>query len=243
MTPMPFADVGEARLYYEEHGSGFPVLLIAPGGMRSAVSFWEGTPWNPIKQLSTDYRVIAMDQRNAGQSTAPVGPSDGWHAYTADQLGLMDALGIDRFHVLGMCIGGSYAMGLIEAAAERVASAVMFQPIGLHENRQVFFDLFDDWAGELKSEHPDVSMEAWHSFKVAMYGGEFLFNVSRDFVRACATPLLVLMGNDVYHPEDTSRTVAALAPNATLVEEWKAPEHIEAAKTAVAAFLAEHTRR
>ena len=103
---MPFADVGEARLYYEEYGSGFPVLLIAPGGMRSAVSFWEGTPWNPIEQLSAEYRVIAMDQRNAGQSTAPVGPSDGWHVYTADQLGLMDALGIDIFHheALSPCV-------------------------------------------------------------------------------------------------------------------------------------------
>ena len=239
---MPFADVGEARLYYEEHGSGFPVLLIAPGGLRSAVSFWKGTPWNPIEQLSPDFRVVAMDQRNAGQSTAPVRPGDGWHVYIADQLGLVDALGIDKFHVVGMCIGGSYAMGLIEAAPERVASAVLFQPIGLSENRQVFFDLFDEWAVELKTEHPNVEADAWQSFKTAMYGGDFLFNVSRDFVAACETPLLVLMGNDVYHPEDTSRAVAALAPNATLVERWKTPEHIETAKAAVTAFIAEHSR-
>lgn len=240
---MPFADVGDARIYYEEHGSGFPVLLIAPGGMRSAVSFWDGTPWNPIEQLSPLYRVIAMDQRNAGRSTAPVRASDGWQVYTADQLGLMDALGVDKFHVMGMCIGGSFSMGLIEAAPERLASAVMLQPIGLNENRQVFFDLFDEWIRELKPKHPDVSAEAWHSFKTAMYGGDFLFNVSRDFVMACETPLLVLMGNDTYHPEDTSRAVAALARNATLVESWKAPEQIEPAKAAVAAFLAEHTPR
>ena len=133
-------------------------------------------------------------------------------------------------------------MGLIEAAPERVASAVLFQPIGLSENRQVFFDLFDEWAVELKTEHPNVEADAWQSFKTAMYGGDFLFNVSRDFVAACETPLLVLMGNDVYHPEDTSRAVAALAPNATLVERWKTPEHIETAKAAVAAFIAEHSR-
>jgi pimeloyl-ACP methyl ester carboxylesterase len=240
---MPFADVGQARLYYEEHGSGFPVLLIAPGGMRSAMSFWENAPWNPIEHLSTDYRVIAMDQRNAGQSTAPVRSSDGWPVYTADQLGLMDALGIDKFHVFGMCIGGSYAMGLIEAAPERVASAVMLQPIGLHENRQVFYGLFDEWVAGLKPEHPDVAPETWQSFKTAMYGGDFLFNVSRDFVAACETPLLVLMGNDVYHPEDTSRAIAALAPNATLVEAWKTPEHVKAAKAVVATFLAENSRR
>ena len=48
------------------------MLLFAPGGMRSAIPFWETQPWNPIEALSPHFRVIAMDQRNAGQSTAPV---------------------------------------------------------------------------------------------------------------------------------------------------------------------------
>ena len=61
---MPVFKRDDVELYYEEHGTGFPVLLIAPGGMRSAVSFWERTPWNPIDQLAPHYRVIAMDQRN-----------------------------------------------------------------------------------------------------------------------------------------------------------------------------------
>ena len=94
---MPVFKRDDVELYYEEHGAGFPVLLIAPGGMRSAVSFWERTPWNPIDQLAPHYRVIAMDQRNAGKSVAPVRPTDSWHVYTADQLALLDHLGIDRF--------------------------------------------------------------------------------------------------------------------------------------------------
>ena len=61
---MPIFTRGDMKLYYEEHGKGFPLLLIAPGGMRSAVSFWDKTPWNPITQLAPHYRVIAMDQRN-----------------------------------------------------------------------------------------------------------------------------------------------------------------------------------
>ena len=69
---MPVYERDGAEIYYEEYGSGFPLLLIAPGGMKSAISFWAGTPWNPIEQLQGDYRVVAMDQRNAGQSTAPV---------------------------------------------------------------------------------------------------------------------------------------------------------------------------
>jgi pimeloyl-ACP methyl ester carboxylesterase len=240
---MPLFTRDDIQLYYEEHGSGFPLLLIAPGGMRSAMSFWKNTPWNPIEQLSPTYRVIAMDQRNAGQSVAPIRATDSWHVYTQDQLALLDHLGVNRFHVAGMCIGGPYIMGLIEAAPQRVASAVVFQTIGLDNNRQAFFEMFDGWANELKPKRPEVSAETWESFKKTMYSGEFLFNVSRDFVAKCQTPMLVLLGNDLYHPEKSSRELAALAPNATLIEKWKEPEHHAAAKKAVADFLAQHTPR
>jgi len=240
---MPIFKRDDAELYYEEHGAGFPVLLIAPGGMRSAVSFWERTPWNPIEQLAPHYRVIAMDQRNAGKSIAPVRATDSWHVYREDQIALLDHLGIDRFHTAGMCIGGPYIMGLIEKIPRRVASAVIFQTIGLDDNRPAFFEMFDSWANELKPSRPEVSAEAWESFRNTMYGGDFLFNVSRDFVRRVQTPLLVLLGNDVYHPEVSSRELAALAPNATLIEKWKEPEHQPAAKKAVADFLARHTPR
>ena len=180
-------------------------MFIAPGGMRSAASFWERTPWNPIEQLAPHYRVIAMDQRNAGRSVAPIQATDSWHVYTADQLALLDHLGIDRFHVAGMCIGGPYIMGLIQAVPHRVTSAVLFQTIGLHNNRQAFFEMFDSWAQDLKPKRSEVSEAAWESFKKSMYGGEFLFNVSREFVSHCQTPLLVLLGNDLHHPAETSR--------------------------------------
>ena len=229
-------------LYYEEQGSGFPILLIAPGGMRSSVGFWQGTPWNPMEHLSDDYRVIAMDQRNAGQSSGPISGSDGWHTYRDDQLALLDHLGVDRFHVAGMCIGGPYIMGLIEAAPERVACAVVFQTIGLDDNRDAFYQMFDDWAKDLKESHPDLSEDDWSSFRANMYDGDnFLFNVGDDFVSAVQTPLLVLLGSDLYHPESSSRELARLAPNATLVEEWISSAHHEAAKEAVASFLGEHT--
>jgi pimeloyl-ACP methyl ester carboxylesterase len=158
-------------------------------------------------------------------------------------LALLDYLNIDRFHVAGMCIGGPYIMGLIQAAPHRVASAVVFQTIGLDNNRDAFFEMFDSWAQELTPRRPEVDAEAWESFKHAMYDGEFLFNVSREFVSRCQTPLLVLLGNDLHHPSATSRELAALAPHATLIEQWKEPEHQPAAKQAVERFLAEHTPR
>lgn len=240
---MPIFERDGVKIYYEEYGKGFPILLISPGGMRSTISFWEKTPWNPITQLSPTYRVIAMDQRNAGQSAAPIRATDSWHVYTQDQLALLDHLGVDRFHVAGMCIGGPYCMGLIQAAPQRVASAVLFQTIGLSNNREAFFEMFDGWGKELQQTRTDVSKEALESFKNAMYGGDFLFNVSREFVSRCTTPLLVLLGNDLYHPSETSREITKLAPNATLIEHWKEPEHQAAAKKAVEHFLAEHTPR
>lgn len=239
---MAIFENGEVRLSYEEHGSGFPVLLIAPGGMRSAVSYWRNTPWDPIEQLSPNYRVIAMDQRNAGGSTAPVRASDGWGTYTADQLALLDHLGVDRFHVAGMCIGGPYVMGLVQAAPQRVASGTLFQPIGLDGNREAFYEMFDSWAADIAGEHPGASPADWAAFREAMYGGDdMLFNVTDDFVATCPTPLLVFLGNDLYHPESTSRRVVELAPDATLVERWKGPDDVELAQKAFEAFLGRHT--
>lgn len=227
-----------ANIYYEVHGEGFPVLLIAPGGMRSAVSFWENTPWNPISDLQGEFQVIAMDQRNAGQSTGPVSASHGWHTYAADQLALLDHLGIDRFHVAGMCIGGPYAFGLIEAAPARVASAVLFQSIGRDNNQQAFYEMFDGWAVDLKAQFPDVSEADWQSFRGNMYDGDKrIFNVDDDFVRDCQTPLLVLCGKDLYHPESTSRVIAEIAPNASFIEDWKEGPARDTARAEVRAFL------
>ena len=152
----------------------------------------------------------------------------------------MDHLGVDKFHVAGMCIGGPYCFGLIAAAAERVASATLFQTIGRDDNRDAFYAMFDDWAGPLQADMGDV--DAWSSFRENMYGGDkVLLNVDEDFVTACTTPLLVLMGNDLDHPQSASRLVAQLAPNATFIEQWKDGDDKAAAMTAFAEFLESNT--
>ena len=236
---MAYFETGGARIYYESQGSGPAILLIAPGGMKSSISFWATTPWNPIEQLSSDYQVIAMDQRNAGRSTAPISGSDGWHTYAQDQLGLMDHLGIDQFHVAGMCIGGPYCFGLIDAVPRRVLSATLFQTIGRDDNAEAFYAMFDDWAAPLKTAHKEASDNDWRQFRENMYGGDkVLFNRDEAFVRNCTTPLLVLMGNDLYHPESSSRMVAELAPNVEFIEHWKDGQARQAAMQQFSAFLA-----
>lgn len=241
---MPTFQRGDVSIHYEEFGQGFPILLLAPGGMRSSIEFWKRTPYEPAKELAGQFRLIAMDQRNAGRSTAPICGSDGWHVYTEDQLRLLDHLKIERCHALGNCIGGAFALSLIEAAPDRITSAVLQQPIGHSpDNRQTFYELFDGWAEELKRTRPEVTADAWAEFRERMYGGDFVFSVSRAMVERCPSPLLVLMGNDIYHPSATSREIVSLAPRAELVEVWKDPAVVPQTIARVRAFLTEHTPR
>jgi pimeloyl-ACP methyl ester carboxylesterase len=234
---------GDVSIHYEEYGSGYPVLLFAPGGMRSSIEFWQKSPFNPTAELAADFRVIAMDQRNAGGSRAPIKASDGWETYAGDHLALLDHLGIERAHVMGGCIGSSYCLGLIKLAPERVSAAVLQNPIGLVNNRDAFYAMFDDWAGSLKKERGSIDDAALKSFRENMYGGDFVFSVTRDFVRACKHPLLILAGDDLYHPAPTSSEIAELAPNAELVMKWKESEVIKQTVRRVREFLKGHTPR
>ncbi len=240
---MPIFKRGDVSLYFEEFGSGYPILLFAPGGMRSSIEFWHKSPFDPTVDLAKDFRVIAMDQRNAGQSRAPVSASHGWETYTADHVALLDHLGIKSCHAMGGCIGGSYSLGLIKAIPDRVSAAVLQQPIGLSpRNREMFLQMFDGWTDALKKERPELDAAAFRPFRDRMYGqGDFVFNVSRDFVRTVKTPLLVLRGNDDYHPSETSEEIAKLAPNAEIIGEWKTPETVGKTVERVRSFLKAHT--
>ena len=229
------------RLDYRIEGEGPPILVIAPGGMRSANDLWTRMPWNPREALRERYRVIGMDQRNAGNSFAPVGKDDGWATYAADQLALLDHLGIEHCHLLGMCIGGPYVMGLLTQAPGRFWSAVMLQPVGIDGNREALRELFDNWATELASDHPEADGATWKAFGDNMWDGEFVLTATREHVASCRTPLLVMMGDDQYHPQSVSREIAALAPNATLVERWKDDAVIAETDARIGAFLAEHS--
>jgi pimeloyl-ACP methyl ester carboxylesterase len=237
---MPTCSYDDVNLYYEEYGEGFPILLFAPGGMRSALRYWAGSQWNPIEVLAPHFRVIAMDQRNAGKSTAPVMGTDGWHTYTRDHIQLLDHLQIDKCHVMGGCIGGPYCFGMMQEAPDRIASAILQQTIGLDNNRQAFYEMFDSWAEELKESFTGVSDDEWVQFRSNMYDGKFVFNVDQKFVQQCQIPMLVLMGSDLYHPESTSRKIATLAPNVQFLEKWKDPEQDGTVK-AVIDFLQECT--
>jgi pimeloyl-ACP methyl ester carboxylesterase len=238
---MPTLLHGDTTLHYEVHGNGYPVLLLAPGGMRSSIPYWERQPFHPVRELAGEFQVIAMDQRNAGQSSGPVGESDGWNTYAEDQLALLDHLEIDRCHLYGGCIGGAFALRLIATLPARVNAAVLQQPIGLSgDNRGAFHDLFDSWAAELVPRRPDVDAAALAGMRKNLYDGDFVFSVSREEVARCPAPLLVLRGNDVYHPSSISEEIARIAPEAEIIQSWREGEARGDAISRVRAFLAAH---
>src|SRR5258706_15569757 len=123
---MPFYERGPVRIHYEEVGSGFPLLLIPGGGLNSSFSSWQtASPFKPMERYKDDFRCICADLRNAnpGQSSGPLEIDRPWDAYTDDQLGLMDHLGIREFMVMGFCTGGPMIPHPHQAPPGRVLAA------------------------------------------------------------------------------------------------------------------------
>ena len=204
---MPIYENGAVSIHYEEAGSGVPLLLIPGGGLNATIANLTGnSPFDPIAAFKNDYCCITMDLRNAngGQSSGPLEIDRPWDAYADDQLGLMDHLGIDRFLVLGFCIGGPFIWNLLRRAPDRIAAAVLAQPSGFNpETPDIFYqNNIEGWGPPLCERRPDITMEMVDAFLNTMYRdkGDFVFTVDRDFVRACQTPILVLPDDIPPHP-------------------------------------------
>src|SRR5215470_18096782 len=200
---MSFYEKGPVRIHFEEKGSGFPLLMIAGGGLNSAIPNLSApySPFNATDEFKEEYRCVGADLRNAngGQSTGPLEIDRPWGSHTDDHLGLMDHLRIDKFMVLGFCIGGPMIWNLLKRAPDRIVAAVLAQPSGSRP-------------------------------------------VTRDFVRNCTTPVLILPDDVPSHPYAVAMEAAMLAPNAEVsMFPWKEPkERIPLAVRQIRSFLRAH---
>jgi len=245
---MPFYERGDVRIRYEEVGSGFPLLVTPGGGLNSQVSNWPNAVINALEEFEDDFRCITMDQRNAigGESTGPVDSDDPWGAFADDQLGLMDHLGIREFFFMGYCIGGCFALKLMERAPDRVVAGVVCQTVGHNpDDPDVMYNSGHDlWAPELLAQRPDVTMTTIEAYLHGLYrrNPDFVYSVSREFARSCLTPILVLPDDVPAHPYQASVDLAALAPNAkSTVYPWKEPPELKTKVIGeVRAFLKSH---
>jgi pimeloyl-ACP methyl ester carboxylesterase len=230
-----FYEKGDVRIRYAETGSGFPLLATPGGGLNSRMINWPNAVINIVEEFKSDFRVITMDQRNAtnGESTGPVPVANPWDAFADDQLGLMDHLGIRQFCFFGNCIGGPFALKLMERAPQRVVAAILSQPVGHKPDKPDFmYDSGRDvWAKEFLGRRPDVSMATIEQYLHNLYRvrPDFVYSVSRDFAKSCQTPMLVLPDDVVAHPLQVSIDIASLAPNAEItVFPWKEQPELKA---------------
>jgi pimeloyl-ACP methyl ester carboxylesterase len=201
-----------------------------------------------MEEFKDEYRVIAADLRNAngGESSGRLEIDRPWDAYTDDHLGLMDHLGISEFMVLGFCIGGPFIWNLLQRAPERIVAAVLAQPSG---SRPEMPDLFYNnnmkgWAPGLCDRQPEITMDRVDAFLNKMYrtNADFVFTVTRDFVRSCQTPILVLPDDVPAHPYAVAMETVHLAPKAEVsIYPWKdSQDHIQEAVRHVRDFLRAH---
>jgi pimeloyl-ACP methyl ester carboxylesterase len=243
---MPFYQRGDVRIHYEEVGSGFPLLIIPGGGLNAMIPYVTvNGPFNVFDEFKADFRVIAADLRNANgsESSGPLEIDRPWDAYTDDHLGLMDHLGIKQFMVMGFCIGGPFIWNMLKRASERVVAAVLAQPSGSRpEMRDLFYNNnIKGWGPGLCERRPEVTMAMVDAFLKKMYlsNPDFVFTVTRDFVRACKTPILVLPDDVPAHPYAVAMESAMLAPNSQVsLYPWKdTPERVPLAVRHARMFL------
>ena len=242
-----FYERGPVRIHYDEFGSGFPLLIIPGGGLNSTMSALARHPFNPIEEFSGEYRCITADLRNAipGQSSGPLEIDRPWDSYTDDHIGLMDHLGIDKFMVMGFCVGGPLIWNLLERAPDRVVAAVLAQPVGFRtEAPDRFYEgNMSGWGSEIVQHRPEITMEMVDAFLTKMYRNvDFVITVTRDFVRNCQTPVLILPDDSPAHPYAVAMEAAMLAPKAEVsMFPWKEPpERIPLAVRQIRSFLRAH---
>jgi len=145
--------------------------------------------------------------------------------------------------VLGFCIGGPLIWNLLRRAPDRVIAAVLAQPSGSRpEMRDLFYENnMKGWGPDLVKRRPDITMATVDKFVTRMYrtNPDFVFTVTRDFVRQCQTPVLILPDDIPAHPYTVAMEAAPKAE--VSIFPWKEPkERIPLAVRQIHSFLRAH---
>jgi len=148
--------------------------------------------------------------------------------------------------VLGFCIGGPFIWNLIKRAPDRVVAAVISQPVGFRpEAPDVMYEnSMKNWAPEFIKRRPEITQDMVDKYLTRMYrtNADFVFTVTRDFVKSCQTPILVMPDDIPSHPYAVAMEQAMLSPRSEIsLYPWKDPkERIPIAVRHVRSFLKAH---
>jgi pimeloyl-ACP methyl ester carboxylesterase len=242
---MPTLEHDGASIYYEDHGSASQpaLLLLSPGGLNSTIDFWERLPLRPLDAFAGDFRIIAMDQRNAGsRSKGPLTSDDPWGMYASDQLAVLDHVGVEHAEVIGCCIGCSFIFKLLQVAPERINAGVLMQPIGEDSTNPGLFgpEMWTPWGQNLVDKGAGFSMTDVDAFGHGLFDSGFVFTATRDYLKTVQTPLLLLDGDDRAHPKGISVEVAGLLPKVERIERWRDADVVPQVTEQMRNFLQSH---
>lgn len=238
---MPRVKVGDINIYYEVHGKGEPLVMIA--GITLNTSFW----FKAIPVFSREYRLIVFDNRGAGQSDQPDIP------YTTEMMaddlaGLLDVIGIASTHILGHSMGGMIAQQFVLRHPKRVRSLILectycggpgssmmtgpeamrfVQRMPSLSGKELMMDFlrlfmtqkfFDDNPGMMQQmlgqlmKHPATPQGSGRQGQAIMGHNAY------DRLPEIKSPTLVIAGDvDKMIPVENSRIIASRIPNAELV--------------------------
>jgi pimeloyl-ACP methyl ester carboxylesterase len=267
-TPVPFADVNAVRLYYEEQGTGEPLICVQ--GLATDHLAWV----LQVPAFAARHRTVVFDNRDVGQSSrlsAPYSVGD----MARDLLALADHLDLDEFHLLGVSMGGAIAQHAALAAPERIRTltlGVTWAGSGAYALEKTRL-----WGLEVERFSRDEFIDSLMllNFSEAFYENPeavaFIRQTIRDnphpqepaafrrqadataghdlrgLLQELKMPVHVIAGeHDILLPHWKSEELAAEIPGARLTVVPRAPhgmniERAEEFNNAVLGFIAEHT--
>lgn len=145
---MPFAPVNGTRIYYQQHGHG-PDIVFLHGAGGNHLSWWQ-----QVSALGAHYRCTTFDARGWGRSVP--GGNLGRYVFGPDLVALLEALKIDRTHVVAQSMGGRAVAGLARLAPQRIASLVL-----CGTNAGATNDRVRELQDELRDERGDTSLREY----------------------------------------------------------------------------------
>ncbi|MGQ0652989.1 MAG: pyrimidine utilization protein D [Betaproteobacteria bacterium] len=235
---MAKANIGDAEIYYEEHGEGEPLLLVP--GLGGTAAYWRPN----LAALSQRYRVIVHDHRGAGQS------SHSKIRYSVDQMTddlakLMDHLKIERAHLVGHSTGGAIGQTLALRSPERLKRMVLFATwtkadvyfkrlfelrravltkIGPEQyTRAGTLFLYPDWwivqNEKMMAEREALTVKAFSPVEVVASRIDAIvaFDRTADLPRITTPTLVLCAKDDLVTPAYFSEELAQKIPGAALV--------------------------
>jgi len=227
---------------YTEHGQGHPLIMLR--GLGRTVRHWAGFE----KQMAQHFRVITFDLRGIGTNKIPLSPRHSLFDVAVDVIAVLDHLEIEKSSILGVSLGGMVAMACGLRFPERVHSLVIvnssiagqnimrMSPLALKTISRVAWDpknleskLVDVLTGpycptpkkkEIVKLYNQIRTDTGLPIKavVSQIAGAARFFVA-DQLKNMKPPTMVLYGSDdKFVPNENSKRIASLIPNAKLVE-------------------------